>query len=46
MYDLQFILTEKGVVEEARKLVHEYPDLKRNPVPVLSYKVVRPLIWS
>jgi len=43
IYDLQFILNDKGVVEEARKLVNEYPDLKRNPVPVLSYKVVRPL---
>jgi len=43
LYDLQFVLDENGVVEEARKLVHEYPDLKRNPVPVLSYKVVRPL---
>ncbi len=43
IYDLQFVLNDKGIVEEARKLVNEYPEWKRNPVPVLSYKVVRPL---
>ncbi|MEN8154747.1 MAG: hypothetical protein ABFR75_12075 [Acidobacteriota bacterium] len=43
VYNLQLVINDSGLIEEAKKLVHYYPDMKERLIPVMSYNVDRPL---